>query len=78
MKVLQTRWFARFARKESIPASTLLHAVERAEKGLIDAEAEQFKKMAKHVLALTDTQLDGLIANGQFEEVTQHDQKIPK
>jgi hypothetical protein len=32
-------------------------------------EEEQFKKMAKHVLALTDTQLDGFIANGQFEEV---------
>jgi hypothetical protein len=32
-------------------------------------EEEQFKKMAKHVLALTDAQLSELIANGQFEEV---------
>ena len=33
-------------------------------------EEEQFKKMAKHVLALTDAQLGELIASGQFEEVT--------
>ena len=32
-------------------------------------EEEQFKKMAKHVLALTDAQLSELIANEQFEEV---------
>lgn len=32
-------------------------------------EEEQFKKMAKHVLALTDAQLGELIASGQFEEV---------
>lgn len=129
MKVFQTAWFARFARKERISASALLHAIERAEKGLIDAdlggnvikqriarpgegkskgyrsivlfrkgqraffvygfpksslgnigddEGEQFKKMAKHVLALTDAQLVALVANGQFEEVQQDDQKIPK
>ena len=36
-------------------------------------EQEQFKKMAKHVLALTDAQLSGFIVNGQFEEVTQDD-----
>ena len=32
-------------------------------------EEEQFKKMAKHVLNLTDAQLGELIANGQFEGV---------
>ena len=32
-------------------------------------EEIQFKKMAKQVLALTDEQLQQLIANGQFEEV---------
>jgi len=36
-------------------------------------EEEQFKKMAKHVLALTDSQLSELIANGQFEEVVNDD-----
>jgi len=29
--------------------------------------------MAKHVLALTDAQLNVLIANGQFEEVAKDD-----
>lgn len=40
---------------------------------LREDEQEQFKKMAKYVLALTDAQLSGFIANGQFEEVTQDD-----
>ena len=36
-------------------------------------EEEQFKKMAKYVLALTDIQLSELIDNGQFEEVVKDD-----
>jgi len=40
-------------------------------------EEEQFKKMAKHVLALTDAQLSVLITNGQFEEVI-YDKEIPQ
>lgn len=124
MRVFKNAWFARFARKEKIPASALMDAIERANKGQIDAdlgggvikqriarpyegkskgyrsiilfrkddraflvygfpkselgnirkdEEEQFKKMARHVLALTDAQLSGFIANGQFEEVAQDD-----
>jgi len=120
LKIFKNAWFGRFARKEKISAEVLWDAVERAEKGQIDAdigggvikqriarpgagkskgyrsiilfrkgeksffvygfsksdlgniredEEEQFKKMAKHVLALTDAQLSELIANGQFEEV---------
>ena len=34
-----------------------------------DDEAAQFKKMARHVLALTDVQLQQLIATEKFEEV---------
>jgi hypothetical protein len=124
LRVFKNAWFARFARKEKIPASALIDAIERANKGQIDAdlggsvikqriarpgegkskgyrsiilfrkderaffvygfpkselgniredEEEQFKKMARHVLALTDAQLSGFIANGQFEEVAQDD-----
>lgn len=40
-------------------------------------EEEQFKKMAKWVLALTDAHLSVLIANGQFEEV-KDDKEIPQ
>lgn len=120
MKVFKNAWFGRFARKEKISADALWDAVERAEKGQIDAdlgggvikqriarpgeskskgyrsiilfrkgelsffmygfskselgniradEEAQFKKMAKHVLSLTDAQLSKLVANGQFEEV---------
>ena len=36
-------------------------------------EEEQFKKMAKYILALTDSQLSALIAHGQFEEVVKDD-----
>lgn len=124
MKVFKNAWFSRFARKEQIPATALWGAIERAEKGQIDAdlgggvikqritrsgegkskgyrsiilfrkddkaffvygfpkselgniradEEDQFKKMAKHVLALTDAELNGFVANGQFEEVTHDD-----
>ncbi len=127
MKVFKNAWFGRFARKENITADALWDAIERAEKGLIDAdlgggvikqriarpgeskskgyrsivlfrkgelsffvygfskselgniradEEAQFKKMAKHVLSLTDAQLSELLANGQFEEVEKNAKKI--
>lgn len=38
MRVFKNAWFERFARKEKISAESLLDAVERAEKGLIDAD----------------------------------------
>ncbi len=41
-------------------------------------EEVQFKKMAKQVLALTDEQLQLLIAKGQFEEVVKDAQEIPQ
>jgi len=39
-------------------------------------EKEQFKKMARHVLSLSDSQLNVLIANGQFEEVASDGKEI--
>ncbi|WP_296543451.1 type II toxin-antitoxin system RelE/ParE family toxin [Rhodoferax sp.] len=42
-----------------------------------DDEEEQFKKMAKLVLGLTDAQLSVLVLNGQFEEVM-YDKEIPQ
>ncbi len=127
MKVFVNAWFGRFARRERLPPSALWDAVERAGKGVIDAdlgggvikqrvaragggrsggyrcivlfrrkekaffvygfaksdldnirpdEASQFRKMAKHVLALSDAQIQMLIANGQFEEVVGDDQEV--
>ena len=129
MRVFKNAWFGRFARKERISAAALWDAVERAERGQVDAylggsvikqriarpgegrskgyrsivlflkgeraffvfgfpksdlgnirndEEELFKTMAKHVLALTNAQLQKLIANQQFEEVRGDDQKIPQ
>lgn len=37
MRIFQTRWFARFARREGITDASLREAVKRAERGLIDA-----------------------------------------
>jgi len=37
VRTFKTRWFARFARREGIAGKNLLEAVERAERGLIDA-----------------------------------------
>jgi hypothetical protein len=38
MKVFKNAWFGRFARKENISAQELWDAVDRAEKGLVDAD----------------------------------------
>ena len=37
MRIYQTRWFERFARRERISADSLSDAITRAENGLIDA-----------------------------------------
>ncbi len=38
MRILKTKWFARFARKENIKTGRLVDAVIRAERGKIDAD----------------------------------------
>ncbi len=38
MKVFKNAWFGRFARKENISAQVLWDAVDRAEKGWVDAD----------------------------------------
>ncbi len=43
-----------------------------------DDEQEQFKRAAKLTLSLTDEQLRLLIERGQFEEIFNHAQEIPK
>jgi hypothetical protein len=43
-----------------------------------DDEATQFKKAAKHILNMSEEQIDQLIDNGQLEEVTHGNEKIPQ
>jgi hypothetical protein len=38
MRAFKTKWFARFARREAIADEALREAIERAERGLIDAD----------------------------------------
>lgn len=38
MQVFKTRWFARYARREEISDNSLIEVIERAERGLIDAD----------------------------------------
>lgn len=38
MQVLKTRWLARWARRERIADSSLIEAIARAERGLVDAD----------------------------------------
>lgn len=38
MQVFKTKWFARFARNEGIADKSLREAIERAERGLVDAD----------------------------------------
>ncbi len=46
---------------------------KNAQDNIRDDEEDQFKKAAKITLALTDEQINLLIANGQFEEVSKDD-----
>lgn len=38
MRVFKNKWFVRFARKENIKDKQLCEAIERADKGLVDAD----------------------------------------
>lgn len=38
MRVFKNAWFERFARKQGIADKALMEAIERAERGLIDAD----------------------------------------
>jgi hypothetical protein len=38
MRAFKTKWFARFARQELIADTNLWEAIERAERGLVDAD----------------------------------------
>ena len=38
MRVFKTRWFARFARRERIADESLSEAIDRAERGIVDAD----------------------------------------
>nr|WP_109488340.1 type II toxin-antitoxin system RelE/ParE family toxin [Occallatibacter savannae] len=38
MRIFVTKWMARFIRQESISLEALVHAIGRAESGLVDAE----------------------------------------
>ena len=54
-------------------SSFFVYGFSKSELGNIRKDEEaQFKKMAKHVLSLTDAQLSELVANGQFEEVVKN------
>jgi len=51
-----------------------VYGFSKSARGNIGADEEaRFKVMAKHVLSLTDLQLNELLANGQFEEVKKDD-----
>ncbi len=57
--------------------SFFVYGFSKSELGNIrEAEEVQFKKMAKHVLPLTDAQLSELVETGQFEEVSRNDKEI--
>lgn len=53
--------------------SFFVYGFSKSELGNIrEDEEEQFKKMARHVLSLTEVQLNELVTNGQFEEVAKN------
>ena len=56
-----------------------VYGFAKSERANISQDEEvQFKKMAKHVLGLSEDQLDILMTKGLFEEVQGHDKEISK
>jgi len=56
-----------------------VYGFAKSERGNIsDDEEKQFKKSAKYVLALTETQLTELVTRGDFTEVKANEQKVSK
>ena len=56
-----------------------VHGFPKSQRANIDAdELKQFREAAKHVLALTERQLAELLKRGDFIEVKEDGQEIPK
>ena len=73
-RVRQYRSIVLFRKGEK---SFFVYGFAKSELGNIrEDEVEQFNKMARYVLALTDAQLSELISSGQFEEVARDGQEI--
>ena len=75
-RILKSRWFEKFARREGIRDATLVAAIERADRGLIDADLgagliklRVFKQAARITLRLTQAQLDTEISEQRLFEV---------
>jgi hypothetical protein len=58
-----------FLQQGKISNETLKEAINRVQRGLIDAEAAVFKKAAKELLSLSDEQIRELLDNGALAEV---------
>ena len=68
-----------FARRLCGPRAFFVYGFAKSERDNIRKdEEEQFKQMAKHVLVLSEAQLNILMANGQIEEVERNDEKVSK
>ena len=67
LRVFKTRWFERFVRKERIRDAALVEVTARA----------AVKAGARHLLRLTEKQMDELVKNGDFVEV-RYEQEISK
>ena len=69
MRVVKTKWFARFARKEGISDKKLLDAVQDAEKGLPDGELDAYQKLAQVYLSFSDAGMAKALSAGELEEI---------
>ena len=57
--------------------AVFVYAFSKSDRDNLDADEEKaFKKAAKHVLQLTDRQLDELVEKGDFREVERDEQEV--
>jgi hypothetical protein len=73
VRILMTRWFRRFVRRERLTEAALRDAVVRAVRGQIDADLGGgviYRELAKAYLALADRVIDKYVADGILAEIS--------
>ena len=52
MRLFKTKWFVRYARQERIDDNSLCDAIERAERGLVDADFGRMSQASSRLPAM--------------------------
>lgn len=71
MRIFKTKWLAKFARGEKIADASLIEAVERAERGIIEPDdLRDLRATGADLLAASDDGLNHMLEEDVLKEIT--------